>query len=78
MSSSIARSNRHGRTSRRVGGGLGKTRRFGQRRPDLVGGGFYGRSVLSPFYYVLEVPAYLMGKGSDVFTRLELMRLTSL
>ena len=48
-----------------------------QRRPDLVGGGFTAAGSYSPLYYALEVPAYVAGKGSDVFTRLELMRLMS-
>jgi 4-amino-4-deoxy-L-arabinose transferase-like glycosyltransferase len=48
-----------------------------QRRPDLVGGGYTAARSYSPFYYVIDLPAYLAVKGSDVFTRLGLMRLVS-
>ena len=48
-----------------------------ERRPDLVGGGYTAARSYSPFYYVLELPAYVAVKGSDVFTRLGLMRLVS-
>jgi hypothetical protein len=48
-----------------------------ERRPDLVGGGYTAARSYSPFYYVLELPAYLAAKGSDVFTKLGLMRLVS-
>jgi hypothetical protein len=48
-----------------------------ERRPDLVGGGYTAAGSYSPFYYVLELPAYVAVKGSDVFTRLGLMRLVS-
>jgi Dolichyl-phosphate-mannose-protein mannosyltransferase len=47
------------------------------RRPDLVGGGYTAARSYSPFYYVLDLPAYLAVKGSDVFTKLGLMRLVS-
>ncbi|WP_272474716.1 DUF2142 domain-containing protein [Baekduia alba] len=30
-----------------------------------------------PLYYLLETPAYLVGKGGDIFTRLELTRIMS-
>jgi 4-amino-4-deoxy-L-arabinose transferase-like glycosyltransferase len=30
-----------------------------------------------PLYYLIEAPAYLVGKGGDIFTRLELTRLMS-
>ena len=48
-----------------------------ERQPDLVGGGYTAARAYSPFYYVLDLPAYLAVKGSDVFTRLGLMRLVS-
>ncbi len=48
-----------------------------ERRPDLVGGGYTAAGSYSPFYYVLELPAYVAVKGSDVFTRLGMMRLVS-
>jgi 4-amino-4-deoxy-L-arabinose transferase-like glycosyltransferase len=48
-----------------------------ERRPDLVGGGYTAARSYSPFYYVLDLPAYLAVKGSDVFTKLGLMRLVS-
>lgn len=48
-----------------------------ERRPDLVGGGYTAARSYSPFYYVVELPGYLAAKGSDVFTKLGLMRLVS-
>jgi 4-amino-4-deoxy-L-arabinose transferase-like glycosyltransferase len=48
-----------------------------KQHPELVGGGFEGAAAYTPFYYLLETPAYALGKSSDPFTRLWLMRLTS-
>lgn len=42
------------------------------------GGGPNPASSNPPLYYLVEAPAYLVGSGASIFTRLELMRLTSL
>jgi hypothetical protein len=49
---------------------------LGSRRDD-GGGGYTTVSSYSPVYYGLEVVPYVAGRGSDVFTRLWLMRLMS-
>jgi 4-amino-4-deoxy-L-arabinose transferase-like glycosyltransferase len=47
----------------------------GAQRADA--GGPNPASGNPPLYYLLETPAYLVGKGGDIFTRLELTRIMS-